>query len=109
MNDGARQKGTLLCMGTDEVVLAGSGALPLSSVREIAKPRDGIADGVFKGAAVGLIIFALCGGECDPEYLLRGTLTYAAIGGTIDALQGNNKMIYRRDPRAASVAWRIRF
>jgi hypothetical protein len=107
--DGAQQRATLVCMGADEVVLAGSGSLPLSSVRQIVKPRDGIGDGLLKGAALGLVIFALCAGECDGEYLLRGTLGYAAIGGTIDALQGNNKTIYRKDPRSASVAWRIRF
>jgi len=32
----------------------------------------------------------------------------AIIGGIIDALQGNNKTIYRRDPKAV-VAWRVRF
>ena len=40
--------------------------------------------------------------------MLRATLGYAAIGGTIDALQGNNKTIYRRDRRVA-LAWKVRF
>jgi hypothetical protein len=102
---GAPRTGTLLCMGPDEIVLAGSGALPLSSIQRISKPRDGTIDGVLKGAAVGLVIFALCGGECDAEYLLRGTLAYAAIGGTIDALQGNDKTIYRRP----ALTWTVKF
>jgi len=63
---------------------------------------------LLKGAAVGLVIVALCAGECEAEYVLRGTLGYAAIGGAIDALQGNNKTIYQRQPGAA-VAWRVRF
>jgi len=39
---------------------------------------------------------------------LRATLGYAAIGTAVDALRGNNKTIYRREPSAA-VAWRVRF
>jgi hypothetical protein len=107
LNDGAKQKGTLLCMGPADVMLAGSAALPLGSVRHIAKPRDGILDGVLKGASVGLIIFALCGGDCDSEYLLRGTLAYASIGGLIDAVQSNEQTLYS-SPRMM-VGWRFRF
>jgi len=107
--DGTQQKGTLLCLGPQEVMLVGSDVLPLSSVRQIAKPKDGVFDGVLKGASVGLVIFLICGGECDSEYLLRGTLSYAAMGGIIDAIQSNDKMIYRKDIRAPSLAWRIRF
>ena len=108
MDDGSARRGTLLCMGPEEIMLTGSGTLPLSTVRQIAKPRDSALDGVLKGAAIGLVIFAFCGGDCDAEYVLRATLAYAAIGGTMDALQGNNKTIYRREPRAVA-AWRIRF
>ena len=108
MDDGSARKGTLLCMGPEEIVLTGTGTLPLSTIKKIQKPRDSTVDGMLKGAAVGLIIAALCAGECEAEYVLRGTLTYAAIGATIDALQGNNKTIYCREP-AAAVAWRIRF
>jgi hypothetical protein len=108
MDDGSARKGTLLCMGPEEIMLTGTGMLPLSMIKKIQKPRDSTVDGMLKGAAVGLIIAALCAGECEAEYVLRGTLTYAAIGATIDALQGNNKTIYRREP-AAAVAWRIRF
>jgi hypothetical protein len=39
---------------------------------------------------------------------MRATLGYATIGGVIDALQGNNKTIYRREPKAA-VGFRVRF
>jgi hypothetical protein len=108
LDDGRARKGTLLCMGPEEIVLTGSGTLPLSKIQKIEKPRDGILDGMLKGAAVGLVIVALCAGECEAEYVLRGTLGYAAIGGAIDALQGNNKTIYQRQPGAA-VAWRVRF
>jgi hypothetical protein len=40
---------------------------------------------------------------------MRATLGYALIGGTIDGLQGNNKTIYRSEPKAVAAAWRIRF
>jgi hypothetical protein len=108
VDDGPALKGTLLCMGPDEIMLTGSGTLPLSKIREIEKPRDPTYDGMLKGAAVGLVILLFCLNDCEAEYVLRATLGYAAIGATIDAIQGNNKTIYRREPRAA-VAWRVRF
>jgi hypothetical protein len=108
MDEGPARTGTLLCMGPEEIMLAGSGTLPLSKIQKIQKPRDSALDGMLKGAAVGLVILAFCAGECEAEYVLRSTLGYAAIGATLDALQGNNKTIYRREP-AAAVAWRVRF
>ena len=108
MDEGPARTGTLLCMGPEEIMLTGSGALPLSSIRQISRPRDSALDGVLKGAAVGLVILAFCAPDCPGEYVVRSTLGYATIGGIIDALQGNNKTIYRRDPKAV-VAWRVRF
>jgi hypothetical protein len=108
VDDGPALKGTLLCMGPDEIMLAGSGTLPLSRIREIEKPRDPTYDGMLKGAAVGLVILLFCVNDCEAKYVLRATLGYAAMGAAIDAIQGNNKTIYRREPRAA-VAWRVRF
>jgi hypothetical protein len=108
MNEGSARTGTLLCMGPEEIMLTGSGTLPLSSIRQISKPKDSALDGVLKGAAVGLVILAFCAPDCPGEYVVRATIGYATIGGIMDALQGNNKTIYRRDPKAA-VAWRVRF
>jgi hypothetical protein len=108
MDQGPPRMGTLLCMGPEEIVLTGSGTLPLSTIRQISKPRDSYLDGVLKGAAVGLVILAFCVNDCEPEYVLRATLAYATIGGVIDGLQGNNKTIYRRDQRVA-LAWKVRF
>ncbi|HEY9467585.1 MAG TPA: hypothetical protein VIR54_31045 [Vicinamibacterales bacterium] len=108
MDEGPARTGTLLCMGPEEIMLTGSGTLPLSSIRQISRPRDSALDGVLKGAAVGLVILAFCAPDCPAEYIVRSTLGYATIGGIIDALQGNNKTIYRRDPKAV-VAWRVRF
>src|SRR5688572_12293325 len=108
VDDGSALKGTLLCMGPEEIMLTGSGTLPLSKIQKIEKPRDGTLDGMLKGAAVGLVILLFCVDECEGEYVLRATLGYAAMGAAIDAVQGNNKTIYRREPTAA-VAWRVRF
>ena len=108
MDEGPARTGTLLCMGPEEIMLTGSGVLPLSSVRQISRPRDSALDGVLKGAAVGLVILVFCLPDCPGEYVARATLGYAVIGGTIDALQGNNKTIYRRDQRVA-LAWKVRF
>ena len=109
MDDGATRTGTLLCMGPDEVMLTGGGTLPLSTIRQISKPRDSYVDGMLKGAAVGLVILVFCSPDCPGEYVMRATLGYALIGGTIDALQGNNKTIYRREPPRAAIAWRVTF
>jgi hypothetical protein len=109
MTDGTVQKGTLACLGSDHIVLAGVGTIPLDSVRRIARPRDGIIDGVLKGASIGLVYLFACAGGCDAGIVVRSTLTYAAIGGAIDAAQGNNATIYRREPSSPSLGWRIRF
>ena len=108
MDTGPGRTGTLLCMGPEEIMLTGSGKLPLSTIRQIAKPRDSALDGVLKGAAVGLVILVFCAPDCPGEYVIRSTIGYALIGGALDAAQGNNKTIYRRQP-AATVAWRLRF
>ena len=108
MDNGPSRTGTLLCMGPEEIMLTGSGTLPLSTIRQIAKPRDSALDGMLKGAAVGLVILVFCAPDCPAEYVVRSTLAYATIGGVIDGLQGNNKTIYRREPKAA-VRFSVRF
>src|SRR5262245_33464566 len=108
IDDGPARTGTLMCMGPDEIMLTGAGTLPFSRIRQISKPRDSYVDGMLKGAAVGLVILAFCAPDCPGEYVARATLGYATLGGIIDALQGNNKTIYRRDPKAA-VNFRVRF
>ena len=108
MENGPARKGTLLCMGPEEIMLTGSGKLPLSTVLQISKPRDSYLDGVLKGAAVGLVILVFCAPDCPAEFVARSTLAYATIGGVIDGLQGNNKTIYRREPKLA-LAWKVRF
>jgi hypothetical protein len=108
IDDGPARTGTLLCMGPEEIMLTGSGTLPLSSIRQISKPKDSALDGLLKGAAVGLVILAFCAPDCPGEYVLRATLGYAALGATIDSLQGNEKVLYRREPKVA-VGFRVRF
>jgi hypothetical protein len=107
--DRSTVKDTLLCMSGDEIRLASAGTVPLDSVLRIEKPRDGVLDGVLKGAAAGLVALALCAPECGgAEPILRITVAYGILGGVIDAAQGNSTTIYRKRP-APSLAWKIRF
>jgi hypothetical protein len=108
LDDGPARQGTLLCMGPEQIMVTGSGMLSLDRIQKIEKPRDSEIDGLLKGAAVGLVILLFCVNDCEAEYVLRATLGYAAIGATLDALQGNNKTIYRREPRTA-VGFKLRF
>ena len=108
LEQGPARTGTLLCMGPEAIMLTGSGVLPLSTIRQITKPKDSALDGLLKGAAVGLVILAFCLPDCPGEYVARATIGDAAIGATIDSLQGNNKLIYRREPKAA-VGFKVRF
>lgn len=108
MDDGPALTGTLMCMGPEEIMLTGSGVIPLTRIRQISKPRDSYVDGMLKGAAVGLVLLAFCAPDCPGEYVMRATIGYATMGGIMDALQGNNKTIYRREPKAA-VGFSVRF
>ena len=87
--NGTSVKDTLLCMGRDEVQLAAAGRVPLDSIQRIATPRDGVLDGMLKGASVGLVMLAFCVPYCDAR----------------DA--GNNTTIYTKGE--SSVALQIRF
>ncbi len=109
MDDGPARTGTLLCMGPDEIMLTGSGTLPLSTIRQISKPRDSYLDGMLKGAAVGLVILVFCAPDCP--------------GGVRDARDARLRRDRRHDRRlagqqqddlsaradAAAIAWRVRF
>ncbi len=111
MRDGKSLRGTLMCIG-DEVELATQGQLsrtPLSEVKRIAEPRDPIWEGPVVGAAIGGLIWALCGGGCDNGYMLRATVDYALVGLVMDAAMSNNKTIYKANLRSPALAFRFRF
>jgi hypothetical protein len=112
MMDGTTLHGTLLCLGKDDLVLSGDSIskYSLDAVREIVRPADPVWDGAVKGAAVGAIILALCGGECANEYLLRAMVGYAAFGAILDGVDTHRAVLYRPgEPRrvAANVRWRF--
>jgi hypothetical protein len=109
MDSGSSRTGTLMCMGPEEIMLTGSGTLPLSTIRQITKPRDSYIDGMLKGAAVGLVILAFCAPDCPGEYVMRATVGYAMLGAAFDGLQGNNKTIYRREQKQVAVGFTVRF
>jgi hypothetical protein len=105
--DGTSVKDTVLCIGRDQVVLAKAGSIAIDTVRQISKPRDGVWDGVLKGASVGLFALVLCMPDCPAEPILRITAGYAVVGAAIDAAQGNNMTIFKRG--APSLGFRVRF
>lgn len=111
MHTGPSLRGTLLCVG-DEISLAADGRVSPYALRDIARistPRDPIWDGAAKGAAVGLLLWAACAGECSAEYMVRTTAYYALFGLTLDAVTANSKTLYRAAPRSPAVSWRVRF
>jgi hypothetical protein len=71
--DGTSVKDTVLCIGRDQVMLAKAGSIAIDSVRQINKPRDGVWDGVLKGASVGLVALIFCMPDCPAEPIIRMT------------------------------------
>jgi hypothetical protein len=114
---GPVRKGTLLCIGNKQVVLASEGrveAVDLAGVTSIVKPADGIGDGFLKGAAVAALVAVLCRGCGDAGQWASAVVVYGGIGALVDALHGGRETVYQRSEsshRAApvSVAWRVRF
>ena len=106
-------RGTLLCISSDEVVMARDGTIvrtPLDTVRRIHTPADRVWDGALVGAAIPLILAAiLCDGYCDAGSVLKVAGTYGLIGLTVDAIDSHQKTIYARSRPRASIAWRVRF
>ena len=114
---GPVQKGTLLCIGKRQVVLASEGrveTMPLDDVTRIVKPADGIADGFLKGAALAGVISLFCG-ECgSSRQRAAAILFYGGLGAGLDALHGGRETIYKRSLAArgtppAELKWRLRF
>lgn len=94
--------GTLLCLGTREVVLATSGRIekyPLGNVRRIVKPADTVVDGLIKGLLFGIFLAASCS-ECDLTSSDRlGMMgTWAAIGAGLDALNSKRRTVFQLAP-----------
>jgi hypothetical protein len=109
--DGGSIRGTLLCLSSDEVVLARDGATtrtPLQRVTRIETRPDPVWDGAAKGGIIPIVFWLLFCHECDAEPMLRAAAGYGLIGLTWDSLDRNTKTIYAGGPRP-TVAWRIRF
>jgi hypothetical protein len=109
--DGARNTGTLLCLGAATVALLDEGGVtrrPLPDVRRIVTPGDGVIDGLLKGSAIGVLLWGALCHECDGSYRAQGILAYALLGVTLDALHSHRRTIYAGPGRAA-VRLRVRF
>lgn len=110
-NDGTAHRGSLLCLGPEDLTLAEKqaiGRFRLVNVLEIRKAADPVWDGALKGAAVGLVMLAFCTPHCSGEWIARTTLGYGVFGLALDAIDTNASTIYRpsREKRLA-VGFRI--
>ena len=109
--DGARIRGTVVCLTDHNLMLLRDGATretPLSEIRRIDTRADPVWDGAVKGAAVPLVLWAVFCHDCDAELWLKNVVAYGLIGATWDAVQRNHRTIYTGRP-VASVAWKIKF
>ena len=110
MADRTIRKGSLLCIGVDELMLAGEAGVNrfhLDEVWKVRKAADPIWDGALKGAAFGLVplIFG-----CPAECVLRNAAAYGLLGLAIDAIDTNTDSLYRSsDRQRASAGFRLRF
>lgn len=105
-------RGTLLCIGEREIVIAEKGQVsryPLGDIQRIRKPRDPVWNGAAIGAAIPLIFWAVLCHECPAEPMLKASLAYGLIGLTVDALHPRPREVYTGGGVKASLAWRIRF
>ena len=110
MADRTIRRGSLLCIGADELMMAGEAGInrfQLDEVWKVRKAADPIWDGALKGAAFGLLplIFG-----CPAQCILRTTAGYGLLGLAIDAIDTNRDSLYSSaHTQQASVAWRVRF
>jgi len=108
--DRTTRRGSLLCIGADELMLAGEAGVNrfhLDEVWKVRKAADPLWDGALKGAAVGLLplIFG-----CPAECVLRSTAAYGLLGLAIDAIDTHTDALYRSaHPQRASAGIRVRF
>lgn len=110
MADRTTLKGSLLCIGADELMLAGETGVHrfhLDQVWKVRKAADPLWDGALKGAAFGLVplIFG-----CPADCVLKSAAAYGLLGLAIDAIDTNTDSLYRsvNAPRA-SAGIRVRF
>ena len=110
LEDRAIRRGSLLCLGADDLMLTGNAGVNrfrLDEVWKVRKAADPIWDGALKGAAFGLVplIFG-----CPAECVLRSTAAYGLLGLALDAVDTNTDTLYSSANRQrASAAVRVRF
>ena len=108
--DGRTLRGSLLCLGVDELMLAQKtavGRFRLEEVWKVQKAADPVWDGALKGAAIGLLPLVF---GCKAECVLRTAAGYGLLGLAIDAIDTNTDTIYRSsNVRRVSAGFRMRF
>ena len=118
--DGGRKvEGRLLAITPERLTLSRDGRLepiPMDTVLRVVKPRDSVLDGLLKGFLIGAVPLLLAGGELDSEYAARYVITFSVIGLGIDAVEGEDFVVYDRAAQpivpakvAPMLGWTVRF
>jgi hypothetical protein len=110
MADGRTLRGSLLCLGVAELMLAersGVSRFRLDEVWKVQKTADPVWDGALKGAAVALVPLVF---GCPAECVLRSAAAYGLLGLAIDAVDTNRDAVFNSSIRQhASAGLRVRF
>jgi len=112
LKDGAKARGTLLCLGEAEAAVIANGTITryaTPQVRRIVKPADPMYDGALKGAAFGAVILLFCGCDCEASYVLRSMAGYAVVGMVIDSLDPHSDVLYQSRSKRPAIGWRVKF
>lgn len=118
--DGGRKvEGRLLAITPDRITLSRDGRLepiPMETVLRVVKPRDSVLDGLLKGFLIGAVPLLLAGGDLEAEYAARYVITFSVIGLGVDAVQGEDFVVYDRAAQplvpakvAPLLGWTVRF
>lgn len=111
LKDGTLTRGTLVCLGPEQAVLAGAGQVTtfrLSDVTRIEKPADPTWDGALKGAAIGGLLMLFCG-DCQAWWVLRTVGLYAAAGAIVDSFDTHSEVLYQNRSKGVFAAYRWKF
>lgn len=107
--DGVVREGLLSAVGADQVTMTfGGGQQTFNRVDifRVERLRDGVTDGAFKGAIFGGLLGLLLGRS---DTAIAGTLSYAAIGLLIDAVNTHREPIYQAAVSKPNVKLSLRF
>jgi len=109
--DGAVREGRLVSATADQVTMdfgAGARVFGKTEIARAERLRDGVIDGIIRGALFGFVMGGLatqgCSSSsdgCVAEAVLGSMAIYGTIGWALDAANANRQPIYRSPAAAA--------